>query len=542
MKWSASLTLALAALRQVAATNSTSCTPRLISYWINANASISTVESVDAGNGFSEEGNVAFPGNVTNLPSLCAVSFIAKTSEGNEYKFAIFLPDDWNNKILTVGNDGFSGGVNAPAMAVGVKYGFVTLATDAGHNSTQRNLTWALGNNGAKLDYGHRALHNSLALAQRVVEKYYGLAPTASYFSGTSDGGRQGLKAAEMYPRDFSALLIGAPAWWQSHLQSWRIAIGITNLPTDNAKHIPAEKYTVIGDAVRKQCDAADGVEDSIVSDPSNCTVNYDLFTCGKDGVDATACLFAEQVTVAQALYADYKVNDETVFPGVSPSSEYGWGSLLGGGNGSELNEVAVGYMKYFLFNDAEWAWSSYNETVPDYANETNPGELDVNTFNLTKFSSLGGKIIMYHGLSDADVPAKASQVYYDKVVAQSGGDVEAVRAWFRLFFLPGLGHKTTTVDAPWYIAGPGQAEQLLGGGNYSVPGYSDATHDALLALQQWVDGGAAPDSLIATTWKNATDPTTEVLRQRPVCPYPSTQKFTSGGDQAKAESFTCST
>ncbi|OHE99938.1 feruloyl esterase B [Colletotrichum orchidophilum] len=540
MKWTASLTLALAALRQVDATNSTSCTPRLISYWIRANASIATVESVDAGNGFSEEGNLAFPGNVTNLPSLCAVSFIGKTAEGNEYKFAMFLPDDWNNKILTVGNDGFSGGVNAPAMAVGVKYGFVTLSTDAGHNSTANNLTWALNNTDAKLDYGHRALHDSIALTQIVVDKYYGLSAKASYFSGTSDGGRQGLKAAELYPRDFSALLIGAPAWWQSHLQSWRIALGIANLPTDDAKHITADKFTVIGDAVKKQCDAVDGVEDGIVSDPANCTVNFDLFTCGKDGVDATACLSAEQITVAQALYADYKVNDETVFPGVNPSSEYGWDSLLGGGNGSEPNDVAVSYMKYFLFDDEEWAWSSYNDTVPAYANATNPGDLDVNTFNLTKFSSLGGKIIMYHGLSDADVPSKASQVYYDKVVAQSGGDVDAVRAWFRLFFLPGLGHKNTTVDAPWYIAGPGQAEQLGSGGNYSVPGYSDATHDALLALQQWVEGGAGPDSLIATTWKNATDPTTDVLRQRPICPYPSTQKFTSGGDETKPDSFTC--
>ncbi|WYZ43945.1 hypothetical protein EsH8_VII_000381 [Colletotrichum jinshuiense] len=536
MKWIASFALTLAALRQAAATNSTSCTPRLMSYWINANASISIVESVDTDGGFAEEGNIAFPGNVTNLPSLCAVSFIAKTTTGQEYKFGLFLPDDWNEKILAVGNDGFSGGINWPAMAVGARYGFATFATDGGHNSTANNLTWASGSKEVQVLFGHQALHGSLQLSQRVVRQYYGLAYKASFFSGTSNGGRQGLKAAELYPRDFQALLIGAPAWWQSHLQSWRIALGITNLPTDDAKHISAENFTVIGDAVRKQCDAADGVEDSIVSDPNNCTINYDLFTCGQDGVDEKACLSAEQVTVAKAVYADYEVNGEVAFPGLTPSSEYEWGSILG----DEPNGEAVGYMRNFLYNDTEWSWSSYNETVLTYANDTNPGQLDATSFNLTQFSSLGGKIIMYHGLSDGSVPPKASQSFYDVIVANSGGDIEAVRGWFRLFFLPGVGHKNTTVNAPWYIAGPGQAEHIQGGSNSTVTGLSDANHDALLALQLWHDEGTAPESIIATTWTNATDPTTEVLRQRPICPYPATQKYIGEGDQSKPESFTC--
>ncbi|GKT92119.1 feruloyl esterase b [Colletotrichum tofieldiae] len=194
--------------------------------------------------------------------------------------------------------------------------------------------------------------------------------------------------------------------------------------------------------------------------------------------------------------------------------------------------------MRNFVFNDAEWAWSSYNETVPAYANDTNPGELDVNSFNLTRFSSLGGKIIMYHGLADAHIPATASRHYYEKVVAQSGGDIEAVRGWFRLFFLPGVGHKNTTVDAPWYIGGPGQAEQLIGGGNFTVP--SNATNDALYALQLWVESGTAPESIIASTWTNSTDPSTELLGQRPICPYPATQKYIGEGEQSKPESFVC--
>ncbi|OLN89335.1 putative feruloyl esterase B-1 [Colletotrichum chlorophyti] len=536
MKWIASLTFTLAALRQAAATNSTQCTPRLMSYWINANASISIVEPVDAGGGFVEEGNIAFPGNVTDLPSLCAAAFVAKTSEGHEYKFGVFMPDEWNSKILTVGNDGFSGGINWPAMAVAARYGFVALATDGGHNSTATNLTWALSDEENKNLFGHVALHESLRLAERVVEKYYGLPAQKSYFSGTADGGRQGLKAASLYPRDFQALLIGAPSWWQSHLQSWRIARGIANSPVDDPKHIPADKYKVIGDAVRKQCDAGDGLVDNIVSEPGNCTIDYALFTCGGEGVDAEACLSAEQVAVAQGVYADYEVNGQVIFPGLSPSSEYEWDLLFG----NETNETAVGYFRNFVFNDTEWSAANYNETVPAYVNDTNPGDLDVNNFNLTQFSSLGGKIILYHGLADGSIPAKASQAFYDKVVEATGGDVEATRAWFRLFFVPGLGHHNTSVDAPWYIAGPGQAEQLAGGSNFSVPEFSDANHDALLALQLWHESGTAPESIIATTWTNSTDASTAVLRQRPICPYPSRQKYNGEGDQGKPESFSC--
>ncbi|TQN63952.1 putative feruloyl esterase B-1 [Colletotrichum shisoi] len=533
MKWTATLAVTLAALRQASATNSTSCTPRLMSYWINANASIAIVEPVDEGGGFREEGNIAFPNNVTNLPSLCAVTFNARTSDGHEYKFGLFLPDDWNNNILTVGNDGFSGGINWPAVAAASRYGFAAIATDGGHNSTANNLTWALGNATEQALFGHEALHGSLLLSQRVIEQYYGLPPEASYFSGTSEGGRQGLKAVELYPRDYSALLIGAPAWWPSHLQSWRISRGASNLPADDAKHISAANFTVVGDNVRKQCDATDGVADGIVSNPGNCTVDFAPFTCGQAGADEQACLTAEQVTVAKGVYAYYNVSDELIFPGVYPGSESEWGALLGE---EGPNEVAVEYMRNFVFNDTEWEWSSYNDTVPGIVSAANPGGLDVQGFNLTGFAARGGKIIMYHGLADAHVPATESRIFFDKVVEASGGDIEAVRGWFRLFFLPGVGHTNTTVDAPWYIGGPGQAEQLLGNG--TAP--SNATYDALRALQLWYTAGTAPESIIASTWANSTDPSTEVLRQRPICPYPATQTYLGSGNETKAESFTC--
>ncbi|KAL0934867.1 DNA-directed polymerase [Colletotrichum truncatum] len=454
MKWIVSTVLTLAAVRHVTATNSTLCTPRLISYWINANASVGIVTPVEQAGSFVEEGNAAFPAEVTNLPSLCAVSFTVKDGNGNStYRFGLFLPDEWNHNILAVGNDGFSGGINWPTMGAGAKYGYVTLSTDGGHNSTANDLTWALNNKEGQLDFGHRALHNSHRLAQRVVERYYGVAFEKSYFTGTSQGGRQGLKAAQLYPSDYSAILIGAPAWWQSHLQSWRLSRGALNQPANDTKHISAEKLTVLGDNVRKQCDSSDGVEDSIVSNPFSCNVDFSLFTCGSSGVDESACLNSQQVEVAKKLYGTYEVDGVKAFPGLSPSSEYEWGSVLG--NDTELNEEAEGYFQNFVYNNPEWSWACYNDSVLAYASETNAGDLDVNDFNLTEFQSLGGKIIMYHGMADASVPVNSSIDFYEKVVNATGGNIETTRGWFRLFLVPGLGHHGTHVDAPWYIGGP---------------------------------------------------------------------------------------
>ncbi|EQB58201.1 hypothetical protein CGLO_01576 [Colletotrichum gloeosporioides Cg-14] len=146
----------------------------------------------------------------------------------------------------------------------------------------------------------------------------------------------------------------------------------------------------------------------------------------------------------------------------------------------------------------------------------------------------------MYHGLADGVNPLNASIYFYESVVNATGGDIEATRSWFRLFLVPGLGSKTTSVDAPWYIGGPGQWEQLVDGETATIAGFNNAATDALAALVAWTDADTVPESIIATTWTNSTDPSTEVLRQRPICPWPTTQKYNGEGDQSKPESFSC--
>lgn len=113
-------------------------------------------------------------------------------------------------------------------MAKGLYYGFATVSTNTGHNSTggfsngaQTDGSWALNAPGKHADWGWRALHGSVALGKKLTEAFYKKSISYSYYSGCSTGGRQGLKSLEMFPEDFNGVLAGAPAWWTTHLQQW---------------------------------------------------------------------------------------------------------------------------------------------------------------------------------------------------------------------------------------------------------------------------------------------------------------------------------
>jgi feruloyl esterase len=118
------------------------------------------------------------------------------------------------------------------------------------------------------------------------------------------------------------------------------------------------------------------------------------------------------------------------------------------------------------------------------------------------------------------------------------------VDSWFRYFEVPGMQHcygSPPTLNAPAYFAGANQAGDVLGPVAYSVPGFQDAAHDALLALMAWTENDTAPASIIATAWGGAGgNDTTEVVRQRPLCPYPQQARYLGNGSVNAASSWEC--
>ncbi|TPX16120.1 uncharacterized protein E0L32_004115 [Thyridium curvatum] len=515
------------------------CVAATFDHVLPVGATIERIDHVLAGDTYGEgAADIAYPTQPTDLPELCAVTVKVPSSSSTSFRFGLFLPmpPHWKAKFLAVGNGGFAGGINWLDMAPGAHYGMAALSTDTGHNSTTMDIAWALNQPEKKTDWGWRALHRSVELGKKMTEAYYARRIKYSYYNGCSTGGRQGLKEVQISPDSFDGALIGAPSWYPAHINPFVNKFGMYNLPVDDPKHLSTGDFSMLAKEVQKQCDEADGVKDNIVSAPWLCAFDFRKIQCGQPGVNASACLTDLQIQTAKNVYKnDYSPGGEVVNTGLDFSSEEQWYILLGG---TEPSKYGTSYVKYFVYDDPDWDWHTYNDSVLEYAARTDPGQASAIQFDLSKFRRRGGKIILHHGLADGLVPPRGSMWYYNKTVQTMG----KIDDFFTFFQIPGMQHCGGTpseTNAPWNMGGAFQAGSMSPSG-WSVPGFKDSKHDALLALMDWVEKGKPAKSVIATTYNSPTNSSTGVYRQRPICAYPKSAKWDGKGDQNKASSWAC--
>ncbi|OIW22708.1 feruloyl esterase B [Coniochaeta ligniaria NRRL 30616] len=520
------------------ATSNAACSVATFNEILGSSASVISAVKVENGGTYGEGAlNLLYPTNPTNLPSLCAVTVKVTSSPESSYRFGIFLPESWNSRFMAVGNAGFGGGINWMDMAQGVRYGHAAVSTDTGHNSTMGDNTWALNKPETQKDFGYRAVHGSVELGKKIAEEYYGSKIKYSYYMGGSTGGRQGLKEAQISPDSFDGMVIGAPAWWTSHMQPWTTKVATYNLPVDGPNRVPPSLFPVIEKEVLRQCDGVDGLVDGIITRPDLCEFDYSALACSGSEADSSSCLTATQIETVQKIYSPYIADGKFAFPGLELSSESQWAFLLSGDAPSSFGD---GYIQNFLLNDPNWSWTTYRDSLLWEADAADPGTCDADGWaDLAAFRDRGGKIFMYHGQADALIPFGSGGLFYNKTAEVLGGHA-ALLDWFRYFEVPGMQHVTGTAeDAPWYFAGA-NAAAVLGTDVYSTPGFEDAGHDALLAVMDWVEKGEPIDEIVATTWTAFNDASSGVLRQRPLCPYPKKQTYDGTGDEKKPESFSC--
>src|SRR5207302_4122539 len=142
-----------------------------------------------------------------------------------------------------------------------------------------------------------------------------------------STGGKQGLKEAQQFPDDYDGIVAGAPANYWTHLMASGVWIGQATLK-DAASRIPQEKYSLIHRAAVDACDAADGVKDGVIDDPTTCRFDPGALQCA--GEEASTCLTRPQVEAARKIYGGPK-NPRTgvpLFPGLERGSELGWDAM----------------------------------------------------------------------------------------------------------------------------------------------------------------------------------------------------------------------
>lgn len=455
---------------------------------------------------------------------------------GNKIGFELHLPDDWNGKFLMGGGGGFVGTVINYGMAVGaVNRGYATVGTDTGHRGNAVDASWALNDPEALVNFGHVAVHRTAVNAKYLIEAYYGRPSKRNLFVGCSRGGGQALMEAQRYPEDFDAIYAGAPAFnWTHELgASWtRMMMGMFPDPTQIAEPvIDDEALQLLADAVMAKCDALDGIEDRMLNDPRQC--DFDVRSLACENGASTSCLSDAQIAAAEAIYSDFEI-DGQVFHGAPVGGEWpeyprGWQQWYTGGyapgeevegfhEGAESDYpmppmpngkwgFATGIMKYFIHNDPDWSYEGYD--FSDFAKKAArvSKALNATSPNLSAFRARGGKLIIDNSWMDGSMSAYNTIAYYERVLEHDPSATNDVR----LFIRPGVAH---------CVSGPGP----------------DGT-DYVMALENWLDSGEAPDVLPAPfigTMGN------EAGGGRIICAHPAVVTYDGKGDPRNPASFSC--
>jgi feruloyl esterase len=489
-----SVLFASSAAAQPAALSSTSCQQLAASLRL-PNTTVTTTEHVAAGH-FTPPGSSR---PLANLPSFCRVALTITPVSRSNIKSEIWLPTTgWNGKFLAVGNGAWGGSIQYAALADSLKRGYAVASTDTGHTGTDASFA---ANREQLIDFGYRSVHETAVQGKATVRAFYGSAPRFSYFDGCSGGGRQAFMEAQRYPEDFDGIVAGAPGYNRTDaaFQTFQM-IQATHKTRES--FIPASKYPAIRQAALNACDASDGLKDGLIGDPTACRFDPAVLEC-KAG-DSATCLTKPQVAAARQIYGDvYDAAGKSISTGLEPGSEMHWGSVAG----DTPHPMYFDLMRFVVFKDPKWDYRTLDVAKHlDAARKADGGVLAAMSTDLKPFVSRGGKMLMYHGWEDQNIPPRSSVNYYRDLRRAMG---EGVDDAVRLYMVPGMGH--------------------CGGGS------GPNEFDMIAALEQWRERGKAPGAIVASRVDEG-----RVTRTRPLCPYPQVAKYKGSGSIDQAENFTC--
>jgi feruloyl esterase len=484
---------------------------------------------------------------------LCRVGGYITPTPDSHIGFEVWLPatETWNRKLEAVGNGGLSGALNYRAMVGGFSRGYAAMTTDLGHTNTPPNAvedpTWALGHPEKVIDYSYRAEHLSTLAAKQIIEAYYGIAPAHAYYTGCSAGGIQGLNEALRYPSDFDGYIVGDAT--PDHMGQEMGAMWNTLAASlaDPANALKAPEINLVHKAVLAQCAGKDGglASDPFLTDPSACKFDPKALQCAP-GQAAGSCLSPAQVAIFQKIYQG-PVDPRTHKPfysGMSVGSEAGWDRyFVGKTNPAGPDRPWGGFLAYMVYDPSYLSQQKYLtfDFGKDYdavrqakaGGETFESSWTVKSRNLDPIRAAGGKVIQYHGWDDPNIPSLEAVAFHKAVVADQAQrrhltpqQAEAeTQKFYRLFMAPGMGH-CNGGDGPSNFGQNGQR-----------PLKDDAEHDMLIALEQWVEKGAAPERFIGS---RVDAKTSAVDMTRPICAYPKVPVWNGSGPAAEASSFAC--
>jgi feruloyl esterase len=436
---------------------------------------------------------------------------------GTEIRFTLRLPDTWNGMFVMGGQGGFAGRVESQAIGMGaLEKGYAVAGTDTGHVGPGGGTdgSWALGNLERVVNYAHAAIHRVTATAKAIVAARYGRAADKAYFAGCSNGGREGLMAAQRYPDDFDAIVAGAPAQDIRGVIATFLTITRVMYPDPAQLRTPilsAGDQEALQKTVLATCDAADGLKDGILADPGSCTIDLKSLAC--PGANADDCLTPAEIAAVETITKGPMLDGKPYHVGFPYGGEGiergGWapwlvgaGDVAGPGRPSLAYGFGLDFLRYFVKQDPAWSYTSFDLSTFTAEMKTLQATLSPMDPDLSAFRKRGGKLLIYHGWSDPALSAWMTTRYFDAVIARDASAADDVR----LFMMPGVLHCT---------GGPGP-DRL----------------DVLDAVDRWSRGGPPPTELTVGFASGG--------GARKLCAHPKTAVFTGSGDGRSPEQFEC--
>ena len=470
--------------------------------------------------------------------------------DGQTYaiRFEMRLPERWSGRYLYQANGGLDGNV-VPAqggfgggpLTNALQQGFAVISSDAGHQASQHPF-FGLDPQ-ARLDYGYQAVGQLTPLAKGLIRAAYGRGPDRSYFAGCSNGGRHAFVAMSRYANEYDGFLAGAPGWQLpkaavANMWGAQRYLTVASNPADIATAFTPPERQLLSRSVLARCDALDGATDGIVADSRACqaafSIERDVPTCS--GARDGSCLSAAQKAVIGGIFKGATTSDGKPFYASFPwDAGHGTaGVAFWEFNASmNLDPGAVGFVMGTPpetregFNAQAFTRSAsiddlvkritatgapYAESGMGFMSPPKPDDLGA-------VQARGGKVLVYHGVSDAIFSSDDTLAWLAALRARHGAGTDGL---VRYFPVPGMGH----------CSGGPSTDQV----------------DFLSPLVAWVEQGRAPDRIHASArgpgnagGANADLPADwSPTRTRPLCPAPLVARYKGSGSLEVADSFEC--
>jgi len=509
------------------------------------------------------------------------------TSPGIGIEIWLPTPANWNNRIHVAGGGGWAGGnqtsltllagaggaggtTPSPSFIATVE-GAVSANTDTGHSGPGGG-SFAMNPDGSINtvlwnDFAQRGIHEMAVKTKAITKAYYGKNAKYVYWDGFSTGGRQGHKLAQLHPDDFDGILAGAPAFNWTRFITNELYPQIVYQRDLGGVPLTAGQLNLMGNAAINACDVVNGVHMGYIPDPSECRYDPTLdasVLCTAPNTPAN-CVTPVQAAAMNKLWYG-QTRDGTAPP---PSADNSWSLHIGRGNhlwygltrGASFSglggSTSAGVPAPFTISTDLVALELQNPKLatPSFINATGNGangwmtlsyaqladaadqglilqpsfaHINTDDANLRPFRKSGGKMIMYHGLSDVLIMPQGSINYYERVIRELDG-LKQVQKFYRFFLVPGMAHGfsngTTNPNANPPLPGFAGAD-----------GVADGTSQLYDALTAWVERGVAPSRIDISTVATTAFP---VVKSRPICAYPKKAKYLSG-DVNVASSYVC--